>query len=215
MCAKDPKKQSDQLGRYRDNPDRRWWSCALGRCLWKGWEMTLTPDMFPRADRLNSAGTYHLPLQGSFFPTLHLALPHLGPRRPILTGCIMSDFPLGLAHERLLQKIRWQGERAVGVLVSLPPQVGCDCLPEATALPYGYPVWIPWNPSLSSLLHTKGITSVPAVSSSRVNYYPLLVFLNLTHNFINSPFNKLSSNLCSWLILGTRASNVVKTEEHF
>ena len=83
--------------------------------------MTWIPDTFPRADRLNSAGTYHLPLQGSFFPTLHLALPHLGPRRPILTGYIMSDFPLGLAHERLPQKIRRQGEHEVRVLVSLLP----------------------------------------------------------------------------------------------
>lgn len=162
--------------------------------------MIFIADIFPRVERLHSARTYPLPLQWSFSSTSHLSLPCLGPRRLIHTGCIISDFPLGLAHERLLQKIRRLAEHEVGQIrvlpaSSLPPGVAVS-VPLRPHLD-GYPVWIPVNLSLSTLLHTRQVMPVPAVASSMVNHYSLLVFLNFFHNCMNSPFNKLSSNSCA------------------
>jgi len=61
---KDPEKQNDHLGHSENNPDRRWSSSGLVRCLWKWRGMILIADIFPRVERLHSAGTYHLPLSG-------------------------------------------------------------------------------------------------------------------------------------------------------
>lgn len=157
-------------------------------------------DIFLRVDRLYSAGTYHLPLQWSFSSTFHLSLPCLGPRRLIHTSCsIISDFPLGLAYERLLRKIRSLGEHEVRVQFSRLPPCHQELAVSVHLRPHldGYPVWIPVNLSLSTLLHTRQVMLVPAVATSRVNHYSLLVFLNFAHNYINSPFNKLSSNSCA------------------
>lgn len=87
------------------------------------------------------------------------------------------------------------GQSTVFPASSLPPGVAVS----VHLRPHldGYPVWIPVNLSLSTLLHTRRVMLVPAGASSRVNYYPLLVFLNFAHNCINSPFNKLSSNSCA------------------
>ena len=135
---KDPEEQNDHLGHCENNLDRRWSSSGLVRCLWKWWGMIFIADMFPRVERLHSARTYPLPLQWSFFSTSHLSLPWLGPRELIHTGCIISDFPLGLAHERLLQKIRRLAEHEVGQIRVLP----------ASSLPPGVAVSVPLRPHL-------------------------------------------------------------------
>ena len=115
-----------------------------------------------RDDRLSSAGTFHSPRQWTFLSTFHVSTPCLWPRRLIHTDCIISGFrlvwPLKGFCRRSEGRMSMRSEYcSLSILPSsLPPGVGCDCLPEATTLPYSCPLWIPGSFPLSSLLHIQG-----------------------------------------------------------
>lgn len=141
---KKTQKSSDHLGHCENNLDREmiinWTGEVSVEVVWNDfycWYIS-------RVERLHSARTYPCPSSGVSPPRPCLSLPLAGPRRLIHTGCIISDFPLGLAHERFLQKIRgWLSMRSVRLGFSqLPPchQGGCCECPLRPHLD-GYPVW--------------------------------------------------------------------------